>query len=59
MDVMRTSVSALGTAVPEKDEHNVPGESDTRDKLIATLSSALLYWSVSSFNRKESNREQA
>ena len=44
MDVMRTGVSALGCALPEKDDHNHPGARDIADKLIASLGSMLLYW---------------
>ena len=44
MDVMRTGVSALGCALPEKDDHNHPGARDIADKLIACLGSMLLYW---------------
>ncbi len=44
MDVMRTGVSALGCALPEKDDHNHPGARDIADKLMASLGSMLLYW---------------
>ncbi|MEW5881058.1 MAG: 2-methylcitrate synthase [Pseudomonadota bacterium] len=44
MDVMRTAASALGCALPEKDDHNVPGARDIADRLMASLGSALLYW---------------
>jgi 2-methylcitrate synthase len=44
MDVMRTGVSALGCALPEKDDHNVAGARDIADQLIASLGSMLLYW---------------
>jgi 2-methylcitrate synthase len=44
MDVMRTGVSALGCALPEKDDHNVPGARDIADRLMASLGSMLLYW---------------
>ena len=44
MDVMRTAVSALGCAVPEKDDQNPPGARDIIDRLMASLGSALLYW---------------
>src|SRR4029078_13684216 len=43
-DVMRTGVSALGCALPEKDDHNHPGARDIADRLIASLGSVLLYW---------------
>src|SRR6516225_4608962 len=44
MDVMRTGVSALGCALPEKDDHNTPGARDIADRLMASLGSLLLYW---------------
>ena len=44
MDVMRTGVSVLGTVLPEKDEHGVPGARDIADRLMASLGSMLLYW---------------
>ncbi len=44
MDVMRTGVSALGCALPEKDDHNIAGARDIVDRLIASLGSMLCYW---------------
>jgi len=44
MDVMRTAVSALGTALPERDDHGPSGARDIADRLIASLGSMLLYW---------------
>lgn len=44
MDVMRTGVSVLGCALPEKDDHNIPGARDIADRLMASLGSMLLYW---------------
>jgi 2-methylcitrate synthase len=44
MDVMRTGVSALGCALPEKDEHPAAGARDIADRLIASLGSMLAYW---------------
>jgi 2-methylcitrate synthase len=44
MDVMRTGCSALGTALPEKEDHNLPGARDIADRLIASFGSMLLYW---------------
>ncbi|WP_250442275.1 citrate/2-methylcitrate synthase, partial [Caballeronia sp. AZ1_KS37] len=52
MDVMRTGVSVLGTILPEKDDHNVPGAKDIADKLMASLGSMLLYWYHYSHNGK-------
>jgi 2-methylcitrate synthase len=44
MDVMRTGCSAIGTALPEKEDHNLPGARDIADRLMASLGSVLLYW---------------
>lgn len=44
MDVLRTYTSVLGTVSPEKDDHNFAGAKDIADKLMASFSSALLYW---------------
>jgi len=44
MDVMRTGCSAIGSALPEKDDHNLPGARDIADRLIASFGSVLLYW---------------
>jgi len=53
MDVLRTYVSALGCADPEKNDHNISGARDIADKLLASFSSALLYWYHHSHNGKE------
>jgi 2-methylcitrate synthase len=52
MDVMRTAVSALGCALPEKEDHNTPGARDIADRLMASLGSMLLYWYHYSTNGK-------
>ncbi len=44
MDVMRTGCSVLGAALPEKDDHNMPGARDIADRLMASFGSMLLYW---------------
>jgi 2-methylcitrate synthase len=44
MDVMRTAVSALGCALPEKENHSHPAARDIADRLMASLGSMLLYW---------------
>ena len=44
MDVMRTGVSVLGCALPEKDDHALAGARDIADRLMASLGSMLLYW---------------
>ena len=53
MDVLRTYVSALGCVEPEKEDHEVSGARDIADKLLASFSSALLYWYHYSHNGKE------
>lgn len=53
MDVMRTAVSVLGTISPEKEDHNLAGVRDIADKILASLSSALLYWYHYSHNGRE------
>ena len=52
MDVMRTGVSALGCALPEKDGHHHPGARDIADHLMANLGSMLLYWHHFAHNGK-------
>jgi 2-methylcitrate synthase len=52
MDVMRTGVSVLGTVLPEKDDHNLPGAREIADRLMASLGSMLLYWYHYSHNGK-------
>jgi 2-methylcitrate synthase len=44
MDVLRTGVSALGCALPEKDNHSAAGARDIADRLIASIGSMLAYW---------------
>jgi 2-methylcitrate synthase len=44
MDVMRTGASALGCALPEKDDHSVAGARDIADRLLASFGSLLIYW---------------
>jgi 2-methylcitrate synthase len=44
MDVLRSACSALGTVLPEKDDHNVTGARDLADRLMASFGSMLLYW---------------
>jgi 2-methylcitrate synthase len=44
MDVMRSAASALGCALPEKDEHAAPGARDIADRLVASFGSMLCYW---------------
>jgi len=44
MDVLRTGVSVLGTIEPEKEDHNKAGAQKIADRLMASMSSMLLYW---------------
>jgi 2-methylcitrate synthase len=44
MDVLRTGVSVLGTIEPEKDDHGKAGAQRIADRLMASMSSMLLYW---------------
>jgi 2-methylcitrate synthase len=44
MDVLRTGVSVLGCALPEKEDHNAAGAREIADQLIASLGSMLAYW---------------
>ncbi len=44
MDVLRTGVSALGCALPEKEPHSVADARHLADRLIASLGSMLAYW---------------
>ena len=50
MDVLRTGVSALGCALPEKESHDAAGARDITDRLLASLNSMLLYWHHFSHN---------
>ncbi|MGL4574788.1 MAG: bifunctional 2-methylcitrate synthase/citrate synthase [Burkholderiaceae bacterium] len=44
MDVMRTGVSALGSMMPEGEDHKLAPARDIADKLMASMGSMLLYW---------------
>jgi 2-methylcitrate synthase len=44
MDVMRTAVSALGSVLPEGEDHKVGPARDIADRLMASLGSMLCYW---------------
>lgn len=44
MDVLRTYASILGTVLPEREDRNIAGARDIADKLLASFSSALLFW---------------
>ena len=53
MDVLRTYTSVLGSILPEKEDHNAAGARNIADKLLASYSSALLYWYHASHNGYE------
>lgn len=59
MDVMRTTVSVMGTILPEKDDHSPKGARDIADRLLASFASSLLYWYHYSHNGKEIEVETA
>ena len=44
MDVMRTGVSLLGCALPERSDCSLAGAREIADRLVASLGSMLLYW---------------
>ena len=44
MDVMRTACSALGSVLPEGDDHKLAPSRDIADRLMASFGSMLLYW---------------
>ncbi len=44
MDVLRTAVSVLGCALPERSDCPVAGAREIADRLVASTASMLLYW---------------
>jgi 2-methylcitrate synthase len=52
MDVMRTGASALGTVLPEAENHSVEGARNLADRLLACLGPLLLYWYHYSHNNR-------
>jgi len=44
MDVLRSGCSALGTILPEAQDHNPGAAREIADRLIASFASMLLYW---------------
>src|SRR5450631_1988705 len=44
MDVLRTACSALGSVLPEGEQHNLAEARDIADRLMASFGSMLLYW---------------
>jgi len=53
MDVLRTYTSIMGTIEPERENHNLPEAREIADKMLASFSSALLYWYHYSHNGRE------
>lgn len=53
MDVLRTYVSVMAHIHPEKEDHPVAGAREIADKLLASFSSALLYWHHYATNGRE------
>jgi 2-methylcitrate synthase len=44
MDVLRTACSALGSVLPEGEDHKLAPARDIADRLLASFGSMLLYW---------------
>lgn len=44
MDVLRTAVSVLGCALPERSDSPIAGAREIADRLVASTASMLLYW---------------
>jgi 2-methylcitrate synthase len=57
MDVLRTGVSALGCNLPEVSDHNEAGAREITARLLASISSMLLYWFHYSHNGKRIDLE--
>ena len=53
MDVLRTYTSVIGSILPEKEDHSLAEAKNIADKLLASYSSALLYWYHYSRSGKE------
>ena len=53
MDVLRTYTSVIGSILPEKEDHNPAEAKNIADQLLASYSSALLYWYHYSQSGKE------
>ncbi len=53
MDVLRTYTSVIGSVLPEKEDHNAAEARNIADQLLASYSSALLYWYHYSHSGKE------
>ncbi|HMV04188.1 MAG TPA: 2-methylcitrate synthase [Accumulibacter sp.] len=57
MDVLRSGCSALGTILPEAQDHNPGGAREIADRLIAGFGSMLLYWYHWSHNGRRIDTE--
>ena len=44
MDVLRTGCSALGSVLPEHDDHKIAEARNVADRMMASFGSMLLYW---------------
>ena len=44
MDVLRTACSALGSVLPEREDHKLSEARDIADRLMACFGSMLMYW---------------
>ena len=56
-DVLRSGCSALGTILPEAQDHNPGGAREIADRLIASFGSMLLYWHHWSHNGRRIETE--
>ncbi len=57
MDVLRTGCSAVGTMLPEKDDHEITGARQIADRMVASFGSILLYWYHHSHNGRRIDTE--
>ena len=55
MDVMRTGCSALGAAMPEREDHNHPGARDIADRLMANPCSVRLRKSAQDLHGRDAD----
>ncbi len=44
MDVLRTACSAMGSILPEREDHPIQGARNIADRLLASFPSMLVYW---------------
>jgi 2-methylcitrate synthase len=57
MDVLRTGASALGTVLPEREDHNIGEARNAADRLLASFPTMLTYWYHYSRNGKRIETE--